>query len=333
MYNLSDIRYNTDGIPMRTAGILFLLLGLINLVNEISLPVHVLISTSNIAYVICLVVGTLLFLRVRSMVPFARFTVIAGLILQGGYLILHGLFLDFMLQLILCGGLWMVLSPRSQEFRILLTGGILMTSLVLGVDALLLTNRLDGGQMKSYNNTYGLSSATADTVYGNAYAYRLDFGKTIWHVRNPKTYKKNDPSTDLWLVDPKKDAHIMVIGEHTKDGTNANLDAFTAAVKYNLLEKNPGTKLISISHLYGVYYDGIQLKLKSDVDGVSLEYLVGLYTIKSYAFQVIGYTHTKEFSSFEPNFVDAIKSFYFDAKAQQKRNQLHNHNSIAGEMQ
>ncbi len=332
MFSLSGIRMNTDNISLRTAGVLFLLLGLINLFNEASQPVHVLVSTSGIAYIICLLIGTLLFLRIPDIVPFARFTVIAGFVLQGGYLILHGLFLDFMLQLILCGGLWLVLSPRSKEFRILQLSGILFVVLVLGVDMFVLVTRYDGAGSMKDNPTIGISAATVDTVYGNAYAYRLDFGESIWHERYRKTYLKSDPATDLWLVDPQKDAHLIVIGEHTPDGSNANLDAFAAAVKYNLLEKNPGAKLINISRLYGVYYDGILLKLKSDVDGVPLEYLVGLYTVKNYAFQVIGYTHVKAFSSFEPNFVDAIKSFYFDAKAQQKMNQIHGHNPIADDI-
>jgi len=323
---------NTDNLSLRTAGVLFSLLGLINLFSEAFRPVHAIISTSNIAYIICLLIGILLFLRVRAIVPFARFTVIAGFVLQGGYLILHGLFLNFTLQLILCGGFWMVLSPRSQEFRILQISGVLFAVLVLGVDMFTLVTRYDDtGRMKDYP-VKGISAATVDTVYGNAYAYRLDFGESIWHERYRKTYLRTDPATDLWLVDPQKDAHLMVIGEQTPDGSNANLDAFAAAVRYNLLEKNPGARLIGINRLYGIYYDGILLKLKSDVDGVPLEYLVGLYTVKSYAFQVIGYTHVKEFPSFEPNFVDAIKSFYFDTKAQQKMNQIHGHNPIADDM-
>ena len=332
MFSLSDIRSNTDKISLRTAGVLFLLLGLINLLNEAIQPVHVLVSTSNIAYIICLLIGTLLFLKVRAIVPFARFTVIAGFILQGGYLILHGLFLDFMLQLILCGGLWTVLSPRSHEFRILHMSGVLIVFLVLGVDMFVLVTRHDGGDGFTGNMAKSISTATVDTVYGNAYAYRLDFGEAIWHERFRKTYQKNDPATDLWLVDPQKDAHLIVIGERTPDGSDANLDAFASAVRYNLLEKNPGAKLVSTNRLYGVYYDGILLKLKSDVDGVPLEYLVGLYTVKNYAFQVIGYTHVKEFSSLESNFIDAIKSFYFDSKAQQKINQVQGHNPIADYM-
>lgn len=332
MLSLSDIRTNTDNISFRTAGILFLFLGLINLSNEAFQPFHALISTSSIAYIICLLMGTLLFLRVRSIVPFARFAVIAGLVLQGGYLILHGFFLDFVLQLILCGGLWLVLSPRSQEFRILQVSGVLFVVLILGVDMFTLVTRFDGPGGFSDSPAKGISAATVDTVYGNTYAYRLDFGEAIWHERYRETYLKSDPSTDLWLVDPQKDAHLMVIGENTPNDSNANIDAFAEAVKYNLLEKNPGTKLISINRLYGVYYDGILLKLKSNMDGVPLEYLVGLYTIKNYAFQVIGYTHVKEFPSFEPNFVDAIKSFYFDLKAQQRMNQTHGHDPIADEM-
>ncbi len=328
MYGLSENMKNADNtepsVSMRSAGVLFLILGLINLFNEASQPVHTLISTSNIAYVLCLLLGTLLILRIKKAVPFARFAVVAGLVLQGGYLIINGLLLDFMLQLVLCGGLWMVLSPRSNEFKILYMSGILSVSLVLIVDMLLLGQRFDNGVIpvtRIQNET--TTAATVDTAFGNAYAYRLDFGKNIWHLRNPENYKKNNPSTDLWLVDPENDSHLMVIGEKTEDGTHADLNAFTAAVKQNLIANNPSARLVDISHLYGVYYDGNMLKVKSNVGGVPLEYVVGLYTVNDYAFQVIGFTHTNEFTSAEPDLVDAIKSFYFDTNAQQKLDRLH----------
>lgn len=318
MLGLSAIRDESGDIPIRTAGILFLMLGFINMFNEFSQFAHAIISTLDVASLLCLVIGTLLVLRMRSVLPFARFAVLAGLVLQGGYLIMHGFFLDFMLQLVLCSGLWILLSPRSTEFRILYLSGILLVSLVLCVDIIALTNRTNRGY-SIFDHNNNISATAVDTVYGNQFAYRLDFGKQIWHTRNPDDYKKNNPAADLWLVDPQNDAHLLVIGERTKDGSNVNLDAFTQSVRYNLLNQNPGTKLLDVSRLYGVYYDGMILKLQSDIDGVPLTYLVGLYAVKNYAFQVIGYTHKNEFLSFKPNLVDAIKSFYFDLSAQQKR--------------
>lgn len=325
MYGLPELGNHIENvetkIPMRSAGVLFLVLGLINLFNEAYQPVHAIITTSNFAYLLCLLIGTLLLLGVKSVVPFARFVIVTGALLQGGYLVMHGLFLDLTLQLILCAGLWMVLSPRSLEFRILYLSGFLSVTLVLGVDLLILSQRFES---KGYlvNAYKGAEPTTVDTVFGNAYAYRLDFGKEIWHLRNPKFYKKNNPATDLWLVDPQNDAHLMVIGERTADGADANLNAFAAAVRQNLLTQNPSARFIDLNPLYGVYYDGILLKLSSDVDGVPLEYLIGLYTIKNYAFQVIGFTHKDEFASVKPDFIDAIKSFYFDIKTQQKMDRL-----------
>ena len=100
MYGLSGYFSNSGDIapriPMRTAGTLFLVLGLINLFNEASQSVHAIISTSSIAYILCLLIGVLLLLRIRTIIPFARFAVIAGIVLQGGYLLINGLFLDFM---------------------------------------------------------------------------------------------------------------------------------------------------------------------------------------------------------------------------------------------
>jgi|GEM_PF-3432317 len=336
MYGLSESEEKVNalksGIPLRSAGVLFLILGLVNLFNEASQPVHALITTSNIAYVFCLVIGTLLILKVHKVVPFARFAVVAGLVLQGGFLIIHGLLVDFMLQLILCSGLWMLLSPRSNEFKILYLGGILSVSLVLIVDIALLGERFANGPENGVKNE-AASVAAVDTAFGNAYAYRLDFGKNIWHLRDPEAYKKNNPSTDLWLVAPANDAHLMVVGEKTEDGSHANLNAFTAAVRHNLMAQNPSARVVDIARLYGVYYDGTMLKLKSNVDGVPLEYVVGLYTVNNYAFQVIGFSHSNDFGSVEPDLVDAIKSFYFDTTAQRKLDRLHKQHPFADKME
>lgn len=309
--------------PMRTAGIFFLLLSLINLFNEALRDIHSLISTYSIAYVICLAIGVLLILRIKAVVPFARFAVIMGVAAGGGYLLVHGLYLDFVLQLILCSGLWLLLSPRSREYRILYSSGVVTVSLMLGINLLLMNEHYQSsGKWLDFGNNH-LSSTLPDTVFGNNYTYRLDFARAVWHKRPHASYAKSNPATDLWLVDPSKDAHLMVIAEHTPDGSNADLKAFSAAVRYNLLKRNPNARLLKVKSLTGIYYDGILLKLSSSVDGVPLEYLVGLYTVKSYAFQVIGFTHKNEFSSVKPELIDGIKSFYFDTEAQQKRDDLH----------
>jgi hypothetical protein len=232
--------------------------------------------------------------------------VLGALVLSIAQYSLYGFF-GVIAQLSLSVGALLLLVGDARSVRLaiggLLLAGYLSVSL-LGIYAL-----------KTGGIPMGLAHLVRTDLEGEALAevrdddagWRMDWPGIDWRSRKGESIRKDNPLATRWLVQPRYDAHLMVIAETLPPGTRAvSVKDLERVVERNLRAGSTRFELLE-SESMG---PGRQLlHLRAEVNSIPLEYLIGLFVTDGMVVQVHGFSHEKNFQEISAELQQSIESF------------------------
>jgi len=133
-----------------------------------------------------------------------------------------------------------------------------------------------------------------------------------WFQRKATAVKKDDPSTDQWLVRPDKDAHIWVIVQSVSEG-EIDLDKYTEEVAKTISSASNMT-LLSRDRPPSRTSEGRLLTAKGHNNGIEYRYMYGIYVDGPNAYQIIATTRSTYFDEMEADFLRVIEQFELPKK-------------------
>jgi hypothetical protein len=142
---------------------------------------------------------------------------------------------------------------------------------------------------------------------GLAQKYVLSAPSGHWYQRKAEAIKKDNPSTDRWIVLPEKDAHIWVFVESVPSGV-IDLDGYTEAVAKTISAETNMT-LLSREKPPSHPKEGRILKAKGHSNNVEYHYLYGIYVDGPNAYQIVAVTRSSYFDDMEAELMQAIDTF------------------------
>ena len=159
---------------------------------------------------------------------------------------------------------------------------------------------------------YSLQEKPVKTIKGSFWDYNVNIDADNWYLRDREAALKENPLIDQWAVNPKLDAHLMIIGEKLPPNTCLKLSQIKEVVLANLKKSSNHYKELDETVTKNKKYSGTIVHVKINIGGVDLEYLYGLYTVENMVFQVITFSHSKNFDSLENEFRQMINSFKYE---------------------
>jgi hypothetical protein len=244
--------------------------------------------------IVDLILGALLVLGQRKVVPFCMVRVVLGAVYFLGVSLYSGDYATAAMQCALSGSLIGLLWGRPGLARFvsstaLAAGYVLFAAFVLhggtrarNAETLLAANEIEViGEGK---------------VRGVSYPYRFDAPNDRWFLRSKDLAKRENPVCDQWLVRPDKDAHFLIIAEDLPQGS-VDIAAYEAAVLRNL--ENAATKVVVLQtgSLFESYAPSRRVHARATMMGLSIEYVYGLVVLGNQGFQFIGFASEAEFPS------------------------------------
>jgi hypothetical protein len=244
--------------------------------------------------IVDLILGGLLVLGQRKVVPFCLVRVVLGALLFVGTSLYSREYAMTAMQVALSGSLIGLLWGKPGLARLVSStavaaGYVIFASFVL------------------YGGTRARSAETllaADEievigegeVRGVSYPYRFEAPNDRWFLRSHALAKRENPVCDQWLVRPDKDAHFVIIAEEFPQGT-VDIAAYEAAVLQNL--RNAATKVdvLQSGSLFEDYAPSRRVHARAKMSGLSIEYTYGLVVFGNQGFQFIGFASEAEFPS------------------------------------
>lgn len=230
-----------------------------------------------------------------------------GLIIFGFNFSKSGDFLSLIFQVLLSISLiYLLLKIPIKTKRNIFVGvsfAIIITLAGLTSSSVIINKNLD-----SY---YSLEDEAATSVHGYFYEYELMINSDNWFLRERKAALKENPVVDQWVVNPKLDAHIFIIGETLQPAQAFDLYSLKEKVIENLKNATDIDKLVSESETNNKNHQGLILHHKIHSHGLDLDYMHGLYIIGDKVFQIALFCKTKDFQSLENTFLFAINSFKY----------------------
>lgn len=198
------------------------------------------------------------------------------------------------LQLAFSGGVLLLLVGEAGVARLSAGGVLVALCLVVGV--------LGVYSLKTGYHPLGflLGAARADIesdplaeLRDDAAGWRMDWPGDAWRPRKAEAIEKDNPLVTQWAVQPAYDAHLLVVAEALPPGTgNVTTDDLQKVVESNLRAASTSVEVLEVEPLGGGRY---LMHLRASVNGMPLEYFIGLVVGDAKAIQVHGFAHEKNF--------------------------------------
>jgi hypothetical protein len=290
-----------ETIPLgaRIAGVVLVLNALTSFYTSFVLQVSLAGPNRFVSAVVDLILGGLLVLGQRKVVPLCLVRVVLGALFFLGMTIYSGdvasASMQFALSSSLLGLLWG--TPGTARLALssvvaaayLLSAGILlhMGTRVRSADALLASNDIEA-----------IGEAG---VQGVAFDYRFEAPSAQWYVRSQEVTKRENAVADQWLVRPDKDAHFIIIVE-SFGGQAVDVANYENAVLENLRNAATRVEVLETGQLFESYEQSRRVRARAAVMGMSIDYLYGLVVHGGQGYQFIGFAGRGEFPSVAPEF-------------------------------
>lgn len=283
----------------RIAGGFFILNGLALGLEKILFPaVEVLPGLKGagtgimVSMMIDIVIGGLLVTGNEKVLTWAKVRVVLGAILLGGVLIATGNAFQAAIQIAFSTGLLFLLLGEAGRVRIGL--GAAVVGLCLALEGLGILWAASGSNPLGRLFMAGqLEKEPAGDVRGTKIPYHLTCPNERWYLRKAEAAHRDNAVVDRWLVRPDKDAHVIVIAE-TVPG-RADMGRFADVVIANARKAATKLEVVDQSPLSSPLQEARLIHCRGAIQGIEVEHYYGLFIQDQYIFQVVGWTHKKNF--------------------------------------
>lgn len=147
-------------------------------------------------------------------------------------------------------------------------------------------------------------------VSGNQWNYSITFPKNTWFMRDQESAVRDSPDTDVWVVNPEKDAHVIVSGAEI-DKSLITMDIYRDSLLDNFDSGNYDYSIIDEYSLSVKNGDGYYMELSVNVEDNAVRYYYGLFIKDDLVIQILCFMNSKEDESDSETFRQIIKSFSF----------------------
>ncbi len=299
---LSSFNQENDeeiSLGARIAGVVFILNALSAFYAAVVLQLPLSGPGRSGSAVVDTILGGLLVLGNRKVVPFCIVRVVLGAVLFLGITLYSGDFATAVLQLALSGSLLGLLLGTPGRARLALSSVVAAAYVVFAGFALHTGTRA--------RNAEALLAANEIEVIGEAdvrgvgYDYHFTAPNAQWYVRSQEVTKRDNPVADQWLVRPDKDAHFIIIVE-ALTGEGVDVGAYENAVLENLRNASTRVDVLETGSLFEDYEQSRRVHARAVVMGLSIDYTYGLVVFRDQGYQFIGFAGEPEFPSVAPEF-------------------------------
>jgi len=289
----------TISIGARIAGVVLILNALSAFYAAIVLQVPLTGPSRSTSAVVDLILGGLLVLGRRKVVPFCVVRIVLGAVLFLGLSLNSGDVASAVMQLALSGSLLGLLLGSPGGARLVLSSAA-AAAYVLFAGIVLHT----GTRARSAEALLGSNEIEAigeEGVRGVGYDYHFKAPNAQWYVRSQEVTKRENPVADQWLVRPDKDAHFIIVVE-TLQGEGVDVGAYQNAVLENLKNAASRVEVLETGSLFEDYEQSRRVHVRAAVMGLSIDYTYGLVVSRDQGYQFIGFAGEPEFPSVAPEF-------------------------------
>lgn len=225
-----------------------------------------------------------------------------GAVIFGGLMAAKGEFFLMGLQLVFSASLALLIVGAPARARIAVASvmaGFVFLFEAAGLVALGTgSNPLAAALMRMK----GEASPIAGTVQGTKLDYCFEVPPG-WYLRAPEAAHRNQAASDLWLVKPELDAHVIVLAE-SLDRT-VSQERLEEVVVGQMQKSLQDFKLLGKSPLPG----GNVLRARGRAKELDLEYLRGVFAWQNRALQLVAFARPEAFARVEPDLQGMMRSF------------------------
>jgi hypothetical protein len=246
------------------------------------------------------ILGSLLVLGQRKVVPFCIVRVLLGALLVLGLLLYNGgAATAAVMQLALSGALLGLLWRRPGSARlafssVVATASVLLAAFVLHTDARI----WDAEELLAANEIEVIAEGK---VRGVARPYRFEAPNPRWYIRRREVVKRENPVADQWLIRPDKGAHFIVVVE-TLSGEGVDVGDYQNAVLESLGNAATRVEVLDTGSLSEEYEQSRRVRARAVVRGLPIDYTYGLVVFNGRGYRFIGFAGQGEFPSVASEF-------------------------------
>jgi hypothetical protein len=241
-----------------------------------------------------LILGGLLVLGQRKVVPFCIVRVVLGALLFLGLSLYSKDVATAAMQLALSGSLLGLLWGTPGGARLGLSSVVAAAYVLFAGFVLHTGTRARNAETLLASNEIELIGAAG--VQGVAHDYRFEAPNAQWYVRSQEVTKRENPVADQWLVRPDKDAHFIIIVE-AFPGQGIDVERYQSAVLENLKNAATRVEVLETGSLFEDYEQSRRVRARAVVMGMSIDYVYGLVVFRDQGYQFIGFAGEPEYPS------------------------------------
>jgi len=255
------------------------------------------------------VIGVLLVLNRGRLAVWALVRVVLGVVLFTLIHVSSGDTLSAGIQLGVSSALLLLLIGDAGRLRIALGGllfGVYLLFAAAGLSTLATGYNPIGSTMLGLRGE--LDGAVDGEIEGLGTPYHLQIPDNGWYRRTRAKALRDNPLADLWLIQPSRDIHLLVINEHLA-GAFAPIDQLTDAVVSNTRASASKYDLVSREPLSAYPEEGRLLHAQYTVQGMEFEAWTAVVTAPERGYQIFGLAPRVSFAAASDELRAMVESF------------------------
>jgi len=160
-------------------------------------------------------------------------------------------------------------------------------------------------------SAYDLEPIAGPQIESERHPYTFDVPGAGWSQRTRASAQADNPLSDIWLVNPEYDAHILIVAESADPGYEVMLDAYADQVEANAAAATEQFAVMDRGHIAAIHTLGKQIDASGVHEGLKMRFRYGLFAKERHGVQMICFGQEKSFEAIEAACDSTLESFQF----------------------
>lgn len=298
-------------LPYKLAGIAFIINGILLLVEGLMISEDLLPQELSNG-IGSIVIGFLLTKGRKNILKFAQISIILGALYYSAVHAANSAYHLIALQLLFSIPMIGLLAGKARKIRTVISTVLLIIFFSLSAIGTIFIATGHNPLSKLLVKQMGLIHIQNTQIMSQDSTFSLTVPNKQWMMRTRDAINKDNPLASMWFVNPKQDAHVIVIHERVAPTQflpqvayeDAILDAAKNYAKNFDIMKRVETSLPS-------KINGSIIDVEANVNYVELKYKYGIFTHLNNGFQIVCFSGEHNFSTLQSEFQEIIKSLEF----------------------
>lgn len=298
-------------LAIKVAATAIIVNAIIVLIESFFIKDQILLGSPVNSVVTSVIIGVLLLVNRKGALTWAKVAIILGAIVFTALFIYKKDYFSAVFQLFFSLSLLGLIIGSPSKARVVAASSIIAVCFLLEIVGIVSlasgNNIIQGIYLRSTQSLQGIPKGEVSGSY-DAYTVKVPGGS--WKQRKREAALRDNPVADMWLINPEKDAHLIIVFERKTDASNNNIDTLVASVITNARQGFKDVKVKSkekIKLISGC--EGVELIVEGKSDNAIIVLKYGLFTINQYSFQLAGISMADKFDRNEKDFDSIISTF------------------------